>query len=108
MLYLSAGVQPDEKEKAKTSGLPPKTGGPARATQTKTKTKGGHGAAYRFTADAPPSRPPHPSQTRRSRSALLITDTLLKLIAAAAIMGLSRMPKNGYSAPAATGTPRLL
>jgi hypothetical protein len=31
----------------------------------------------------------------RSRNALAMTDTELKLIAAAAIMGLSRMPKNG-------------
>ena len=33
--------------------------------------------------------------TLRSRSAFVMTDTELKLIAAAAIMGLSRMPKNG-------------
>ncbi len=46
--------------------------------------------------------------TRRSRSALPITDTELKDMAAAAIMGDSRMPKNGYSTPAAMGTPRLL
>ncbi len=31
----------------------------------------------------------------RNRSALAITDTELKLIAAAAIIGLSRMPKKG-------------
>src|SRR5208282_4332096 len=34
-----------------------------------------------------------------------ITDTELKLIAAAARIGLSSSPKNGYSTPAATGTP---
>jgi hypothetical protein len=41
----------------------------------------------------------------RSRNALLITDTELKLIAAAAIIGDSNKPKNGYSTPAAIGTP---
>ena len=46
--------------------------------------------------------------TRRKRSALPITDTELSDIAAAAIIGDSRMPKNGYSTPAATGTPMLL
>ncbi len=39
------------------------------------------------------------------RSAFVITDTELKLIAAAAMMGLSRMPNLGYSTPAAIGTP---
>ena len=34
-------------------------------------------------------------ETFRKRSELAITDTELKLIAAAAIMGLSRMPKKG-------------
>ena len=58
----------------------------------------------------PPTRPPRatvrsgaPSpalgalytRARFSRSALLITDTELKLMAAAAIIGLSRMPKRG-------------
>lgn len=37
-----------------------------------------------------------------------MTETELKLIAAAAIIGDSKMPKNGYSTPAATGTPRAL
>jgi len=46
--------------------------------------------------------------TRRRRSALPITDTELKLIAAAAMMGERRMPKNGYRTPAATGTPSAL
>ncbi len=44
----------------------------------------------------------------RKRSALKITDTELKLMAAAAIIGDSRMPKNGYRIPAATGTPSAL
>ena len=44
----------------------------------------------------------------RSRSEFAITETELKLIAAAAIIGLSSNPKNGYSTPAATGTPRAL
>lgn len=43
-----------------------------------------------------------------SLSALAITDTELKLIAAAAIIGLSRIPKNGYKIPAAIGTPIVL
>jgi hypothetical protein len=41
----------------------------------------------------------------RSRSAFVITDTELKLIAAAAIMGLKSNPENGYRIPAAIGTP---
>src|SRR5579884_4129000 len=58
----------------------------------------------------PPTRPwelpelPY-SFTFLNRSALLITDTELKLMAAAAKIGLRRIPKNGYSTPAATGTP---
>jgi hypothetical protein len=43
--------------------------------------------------------------TRRNRNALPITDTELKLMAAAAIMGDSSRPKKGYNTPAATGTP---
>ncbi|CAM4291367.1 hypothetical protein COAQ111491_15450 [Comamonas aquatilis] len=39
------------------------------------------------------------------RSALKITDTELKLIASAAIMGDSSHPVNGYRTPAAIGTP---
>lgn len=39
------------------------------------------------------------------RSEFAITDTELKLIAAAARIGLSNNPKNGYSTPAAIGTP---
>jgi len=38
----------------------------------------------------------------------VITDTELKLIAKAAIIGDKRMPKTGYNTPAATGTPRVL
>ena len=59
----------------------------------------------------PPYKPaliPIHSFTRLSLSALLITDTELKLIAAAAIIGESSTPKNGYSNPAATGTPNML
>jgi hypothetical protein len=41
----------------------------------------------------------------RSLKALAITHTELKLIAAAAIIGLSNIPKNGNKIPAATGTP---
>lgn len=46
------------------------------------------------------------SEARRNRSALPITETELKLIAAAAIIGLSNSPKNGYRIPAAIGTSR--
>jgi len=45
------------------------------------------------------------SFTFRRRSALVITETLLKLIAAAAMMGLSSHPNLGYRMPAAIGTP---
>lgn len=41
----------------------------------------------------------------RNLSAFAITDTLLKLIAAAAIIGLSKTPNTGYNRPAATGIP---
>lgn len=44
----------------------------------------------------------------RNRSALPITETELKLIAALAIIGLSTMPNHGNSAPAAIGTPMKL
>jgi len=37
-----------------------------------------------------------------------MTDTELKLMAAAAMIGDSRMPKNCYGAPAAMGTPSKL
>ena len=46
--------------------------------------------------------------TRLSLSELLITETELKLIAAAAIMGDNSIPKNGYKTPAAIGTPAVL
>jgi hypothetical protein len=39
------------------------------------------------------------------RSAFVITETELKVIAALARMGLSNRPKKGYSAPAAIGIP---
>jgi len=46
--------------------------------------------------------------TRFSLSELVITETELKLIAAAAIIGDSSMPKNGYSTPAVIGAPAVL
>ena len=55
--------------------------------------------------------PPHPMgqrRARRKRSAFPTTETELKLIAAAAIIGLSNRPNQGYSAPAAIGMPRAL
>lgn len=44
----------------------------------------------------------------RNRNAFAITETELKLIAKAAIMGESSIPKNGYRMPAAIGTPNTL
>ena len=44
----------------------------------------------------------------RRRSALPITDAELRLIASAAIIGDSSQPVNGYSTPAASGTPSAL
>jgi hypothetical protein len=44
----------------------------------------------------------------RRRSELVITETELKLIAAAAIIGLSSSPKKGNNTPAASGTPSML
>lgn len=44
----------------------------------------------------------------RSRSALAMTDTELRLIAAAAIIGLSSRPNTGNSTPAAIGMPSVL
>jgi hypothetical protein len=44
----------------------------------------------------------------RNLKAFEITETELKLIAAAAIIGLSNIPKNGNRIPAAMGTPREL
>ncbi len=38
-------------------------------------------------------------------NAFTITETELKLIAAAAMTGDNKIPKNGYKTPAATGTP---
>ena len=48
------------------------------------------------------------NSTRRSRSALPMTDTELNVIAALATIGLRRIWKAGYSTPAARGTPRAL
>ncbi len=47
------------------------------------------------------------NDTRFNRNALVMTETELKLIAAA-IIGDSKMPKNGYKTPAAIGTPKIL
>jgi hypothetical protein len=48
------------------------------------------------------------TSTCRNLSAFPMTDTELKLIAAAAITGESSSPKKGYSTPAAIGTPAAL
>lgn len=47
-------------------------------------------------------------ETVFNRRALVMTDTELKLMAAAANMGDSNKTKKGYRIPAATGTPTLL
>ena len=52
--------------------------------------------------------PPDYSFTPRSRDAFAITLTDDSAMAAAAMIGDSRMPKNGYSTPAATGMPSAL
>jgi len=44
----------------------------------------------------------------RSRSALLITEAELRLMASAAIIADSSQPVNGNNTPAASGTPRAL
>ena len=44
----------------------------------------------------------------RSRKALAITETLDRLMAAAAMIGESSKPVNGYSTPAAMGIPSVL
>jgi hypothetical protein len=48
------------------------------------------------------------NSTRLSLSELPITETELKLMAAAAIMGDNSIPTNGYNTPAAMGTPAVL
>ena len=48
------------------------------------------------------------SAATRKRKALLITETELRLIASAAIMGDKSQPVNGNSTPAASGTPSAL
>ena len=48
------------------------------------------------------------SRTRRSRSALVTTETELSAMAAPAKIGESSRPKTGYSTPAAIGTPSAL
>ena len=65
-------------------------------------------ATTTMTLMGPCRSPRQPSSTRRSRSALPMTETELRLIAALAIMGLSRIPNRGNRAPAAIGTPSAL
>jgi hypothetical protein len=47
-------------------------------------------------------------RSRLSLSEFVITETELKRIAAAAIIGDSSIPKKGYNTPAATGIPAVL
>ena len=56
----------------------------------------------------PPCEIKNYSFVLRNLSALAITDTELKLMAAAAYTGCSSNPMNGYKMPAAMGTPRRL
>ncbi len=65
------------------------------------------GGSHGFLASGPAQAGRY-SGARRSRSALAITDTELKVIAALAIIGLSNTPSTGYRMPAATGTPSVL
>jgi hypothetical protein len=48
------------------------------------------------------------NRTLLNRRAFAITDTELKLIAAAATIGLNSHPSSGYTTPAASGTPAAL
>ena len=50
----------------------------------------------------------HPNFFPRNRKLLVITLTLLKLMAAAAMMGESSQPNTGYRRPAAMGMPKAL
>ena len=60
-------------------------------------------------SDSRAVRPDYVRLLIRRRRALAMTDTELKLMAAAAIIGLSsRCAEIGYSTPAAIGTPRAL
>ncbi len=70
------------------------------------KTYGVRSTAYgqQHTANSVQREVPY-SFVFRNRSAFVMTDTELKLMAAAAMMGLSRIPNFGYSTPAAIGTP---
>jgi thiol:disulfide interchange protein len=79
-------LQPERAEEARaTAGAPDRR--PARRRAARGRTQ------RRWT---PLTRsPPHQSVSRRSRSALLMTETELRLIAAAAIIGLSRSPNVG-------------
>ena len=63
-----------------------------------------HFTILKFTRGALRLLPGH-SSTRCNRKEFAITDTELKLMAAAATMGLSNSPKNGYRTPAASGIP---
>ena len=55
--------------------------------------------------DHRPEYIPDQAPARLRRSEFAMTDTELKLIAAAAIIGLKRTPTKGYKIPAAIGTP---
>src|SRR5258705_13433238 len=55
--------------------------------------------------DSTAGTPVYPGHCERSRSELVITDTELRLIAAAASIGDNTTWNTGYSTPAAIGTP---
>jgi hypothetical protein len=70
--------------------------GSAHATAVRANLGAGYGAQRENIArPGDICAPPHHSLMWRRRRALVITDTELKLMAAAAKMGLSRSPKNG-------------
>ena len=67
------------------------------------------GRTFEITLRGGSSEPPTPGYfSERRRSAFAITETELKLIAAAASIGLSNNPNTGYRTPAASGTPSAL
>ena len=95
-IRVRAGPAPDRHPHRKTD-----VGEPGRARRR--PPSGRH-----LNVRSPSRHAAHPSFTPRSLSALPTTETEDSDIAAAAKIGESRMPKNGYRTPAAIGTPAAL
>ena len=75
-----------------------RAGHPAHALADRACSWAPTGPSARLAVMRTPCMPPDPSDqsaTRRSRSALAMTETELRLIAAPAIIGLRNQPKNG-------------